>query len=121
MEITKVTDRLRTGLSTAERTGPVLFADRPFFYRVGNERGYKRRIRRHIFSATASKYDLGTNLLEEAQLPYDVCDGGRLLACILAADTALNLIANWALDFVGYRTWKLVTLAIARVTCQKGH
>eukprot|EP00965_Chrysotila_dentata_P239801 6203319-Pleurochrysis_carterae.AAC.1 len=28
----KVTDRLRTGLSTTEKTGPVLSADRPFLH-----------------------------------------------------------------------------------------
>eukprot|EP00965_Chrysotila_dentata_P226874 6195677-Pleurochrysis_carterae.AAC.6 len=44
MDTTKVTDILRTGLSTAERTGPVLAADRPFLHRVGNERGNERKI-----------------------------------------------------------------------------
>eukprot|EP00965_Chrysotila_dentata_P134837 4459870-Pleurochrysis_carterae.AAC.1 len=34
-EITKVTDRLRTGLSTAGKTGSVLPADPPFLHRVG--------------------------------------------------------------------------------------
>eukprot|EP00965_Chrysotila_dentata_P263358 6214816-Pleurochrysis_carterae.AAC.4 len=37
MEMTKVTDRLRTGLSTEEKTGPVLSADHPFLPRVENE------------------------------------------------------------------------------------
>eukprot|EP00965_Chrysotila_dentata_P217341 6189935-Pleurochrysis_carterae.AAC.4 len=40
---TKATDRLRTGLSTAKTTGPVLSADLPFLHRLGNERGYERK------------------------------------------------------------------------------
>eukprot|EP00965_Chrysotila_dentata_P209742 6185481-Pleurochrysis_carterae.AAC.1 len=78
MELTKVTDRLRTGLSTAEKTGPVLPADRPFLHRVGNERGYERKILNTIrtirtyvisvensantFSTTESNFDVGPQI-----------------------------------------------------------
>eukprot|EP00965_Chrysotila_dentata_P113196 3740363-Pleurochrysis_carterae.AAC.1 len=50
MKIRKITDRLLTGLSTAEKTGPVLFADH-FFSAELERTGFKRKSLEYAFTS----------------------------------------------------------------------